>query len=153
PAETVVALYGRLLLRTDRRQRPGAQRDPRGEGCLGVGLPVPLRVRRRGETLGLQAAEHVGRRPGPLARTWPAQRRDGRDVPGRVSQLPQDPSKRVMTERFWAALAEVEDPEMPVNLVDLGVIYGIRESAGVVDVRSEEHTSELQSPCNLVCRL
>src|SRR2546426_6195646 len=24
---------------------------------------------------------------------------------------------------------------------------------GVVDARSEEHTSELQSPCNLVCRL
>src|SRR5256885_6871057 len=24
---------------------------------------------------------------------------------------------------------------------------------GVGDVRSEEHTSELQSPCNLVCRL
>src|SRR5256885_12150917 len=23
----------------------------------------------------------------------------------------------------------------------------------VIDVRSEEHTSELQSPCNLVCRL
>src|SRR3989442_13252254 len=39
-----------------------------------------------------------------------------------------------MTERFWAALAQVDDPEMPVNLVDLGVIYGIRESAGVVDV-------------------
>jgi len=39
-----------------------------------------------------------------------------------------------MTERFWAALAEVDDPEMPVNLVDLGVIYGIRESGGVVDV-------------------
>src|SRR5207237_4452879 len=62
------------------------------------------------------------------------QRRDGRNVPGRVSQLPQDASKRVMTERFWVALAEVDDPEMPVNLVDLGVIYGIRESAGVVDV-------------------
>src|SRR2546426_8145750 len=26
-------------------------------------------------------------------------------------------------------------------------------TAGVVDDRSEEHTSELQSPCNLVCRL
>ena len=39
-----------------------------------------------------------------------------------------------MTERFWVALAEVDDPEMPVNLVDLGVIYGIRESAGVVEV-------------------
>src|SRR2546426_4339009 len=24
---------------------------------------------------------------------------------------------------------------------------------GVLDLRSEEHTSELQSPCNIVCRL
>jgi metal-sulfur cluster biosynthetic enzyme len=39
-----------------------------------------------------------------------------------------------MTERLWAALAEVQDPEMPVNLVDLGVIYGIVEKDGVVDV-------------------
>ena len=39
-----------------------------------------------------------------------------------------------MTERLWAALAEVQDPEMPVNLVDLGVIYGIAERDGVVDV-------------------
>jgi len=39
-----------------------------------------------------------------------------------------------MSERLWAALSEVQDPEMPVNLVDLGVIYGIVESDGVVDV-------------------
>jgi len=39
-----------------------------------------------------------------------------------------------MTQSLWAALSEVQDPEMPVNLVDLGVIYGIREDAGVVDV-------------------
>jgi metal-sulfur cluster biosynthetic enzyme len=39
-----------------------------------------------------------------------------------------------MTERLWAALAEVQDPEMPVNLVDLGVIYGISETDGVVAV-------------------
>ncbi|HYM97167.1 MAG TPA: metal-sulfur cluster assembly factor [Candidatus Sulfotelmatobacter sp.] len=39
-----------------------------------------------------------------------------------------------MTERFWAALSEVRDPEMPVNLVDLRVIYGIRESGGTVEV-------------------
>jgi metal-sulfur cluster biosynthetic enzyme len=39
-----------------------------------------------------------------------------------------------VTERFWAALAEVQDPEMPVNLVDLGVIYGIAENEGVVTV-------------------
>src|SRR2546426_7233628 len=28
-----------------------------------------------------------------------------------------------------------------------------RTSTGIVSLRSEEHTSELQSPCNLVCRL
>ena len=39
-----------------------------------------------------------------------------------------------MTERLWAALAEVQDPEMPINLVDLGVIYRIAEQDGVVEV-------------------
>ncbi len=39
-----------------------------------------------------------------------------------------------MTQRYWAALSEVQDPEMPVNLVDLGVIYGISEQDGIVDV-------------------
>ncbi len=39
-----------------------------------------------------------------------------------------------MTQRFWTALAEVQDPEMPVNLVDLGVIYGITELDGIVEV-------------------
>jgi metal-sulfur cluster biosynthetic enzyme len=39
-----------------------------------------------------------------------------------------------MTEQLWAALSEVQDPEMPVNLVDLGVIYGIAEQDGVVTV-------------------
>jgi len=37
-------------------------------------------------------------------------------------------------DRLWAALSEVQDPEMPVNLVDLGIIYGISERDGVVDV-------------------
>jgi len=39
-----------------------------------------------------------------------------------------------VNERFWAALSEVQDPEMPINLVDLGVIYGIDERDGVVEV-------------------
>jgi metal-sulfur cluster biosynthetic enzyme len=39
-----------------------------------------------------------------------------------------------MTQRLWNALSEVQDPEMPVNLVDLGVIYGITEHDGVVAV-------------------
>ena len=39
-----------------------------------------------------------------------------------------------MNDRLWAALREVQDPEMPINLVDLGVIYGIAERDGVVEV-------------------
>ena len=40
-----------------------------------------------------------------------------------------------MTDRLWTALSEVQDPEMPVNLVDLGVIYDVRgDDAGVVEV-------------------
>jgi len=39
-----------------------------------------------------------------------------------------------MNPRLWAALAEIQDPEMPINLVDLGVIYGLAENQGVVDV-------------------
>jgi phenylacetate-CoA oxygenase PaaJ subunit len=39
-----------------------------------------------------------------------------------------------MNERLLAALAEVQDPEMPVNVVDLGLIYGLREAGGRVTV-------------------
>ena len=39
-----------------------------------------------------------------------------------------------MNPRLWAALAEIQDPEMPINLVDLGVIYGLTEKDGVIDV-------------------
>ena len=39
-----------------------------------------------------------------------------------------------MSERLWAALSEIQDPEMPVNLVDLGVIYKVEERDGVIDV-------------------
>jgi metal-sulfur cluster biosynthetic enzyme len=39
-----------------------------------------------------------------------------------------------VTQRLWAALAEVQDPEMPINLVDLGVIYRVAEQDGLVEV-------------------
>ena len=39
-----------------------------------------------------------------------------------------------MTQRLWAALAEVQDPEMPVNIVDLGLIYAVREEEGLASV-------------------
>src|SRR5256885_11426983 len=48
----------------------------------------------------------------------------------------------------------------PLEVVELGDLVALHERAGielrVLDrllPRSEEHTSELQSPCNLVCRL
>lgn len=39
-----------------------------------------------------------------------------------------------LEERVWRALAEVEDPEMPVNIVDLGLVYGVEVAAGRVRV-------------------
>src|SRR2546426_5675470 len=46
--------------------------------------------------------------------------------------------------------------EQPRVIRELGVARGAENAAAVaepVGARSEEHTSELQSPCNLVCRL
>src|SRR5256885_12737618 len=43
--------------------------------------------------------------------------------------------------------AETERPNRMANEAGTGA------QAQINDVRSEEHTSELQSPCNLVCRL
>src|SRR5256885_13306480 len=33
------------------------------------------------------------------------------------------------------------------------LVHGAPHAVGATEKRSEEHTSELQSPCNLVCRL
>jgi metal-sulfur cluster biosynthetic enzyme len=38
------------------------------------------------------------------------------------------------TDSLWAALREVMDPESPISLVDLGLIYGVRRDGGVVEV-------------------
>jgi metal-sulfur cluster biosynthetic enzyme len=37
--------------------------------------------------------------------------------------------------RVWSALAEIDDPEMPINLVDLGLIYGVEVGEGTVRLR------------------
>ena len=35
---------------------------------------------------------------------------------------------------LWDALREVMDPELPISLVDLGLIYDVRRDGGVVEV-------------------
>src|SRR5256885_8818115 len=56
-----------------------------------------------------------------------------------------------------AADATQPVPDMPVDVRADEVTFDTHTNAldakGNVHVRSEEHTSELQSPCNLVCRL
>ena len=37
-------------------------------------------------------------------------------------------------ERLLDALRDVQDPEMPVNIVDLGIVYAVRELDGRVSV-------------------
>ena len=38
------------------------------------------------------------------------------------------------TAPLWEALKQVQDPEFPISLVDLGLIYDVRISDGVVEV-------------------
>lgn len=37
-------------------------------------------------------------------------------------------------ERLWAALREVMDPELPISLVDLGLIYHVALSDGTAEI-------------------
>lgn len=41
----------------------------------------------------------------------------------------------VTEERVWDALRNCYDPEIPINIVDLGLIYGIEVKDDVVNVR------------------
>lgn len=38
------------------------------------------------------------------------------------------------TAAFWSALKDVMDPEFPVSLVDLGLVYDIRRHQNVVEI-------------------
>src|SRR2546426_5042589 len=55
-------------------------------------------------------------------------------------------------ERLGTRTARAMASVLRVYLKNLRAGFG-QASASLHDPRSEEHTSELQSPCNLVCRL
>jgi metal-sulfur cluster biosynthetic enzyme len=54
------------------------------------------------------------------------------DAPARRADYPVPIAQR--TGPLWDALREVMDPEIPISLVDLGLIYDIRQEGGVVEV-------------------
>src|SRR5256885_6958973 len=79
-----------------------------------------------------------------------------RAVLKRVEETPKGP--RLILSRadplFVKALFKLEVPEIQQGIVEIRATareVGCRTK--IADLRSEEHTSELQSPCNLVCRL
>jgi metal-sulfur cluster biosynthetic enzyme len=50
---------------------------------------------------------------------------------------PRDPryaSEDPQVDAIWRALCEVADPELPISLVDLGLICAVRRTAGTVEV-------------------
>ncbi len=49
--------------------------------------------------------------------------------------LPQRGRDILLQDRVWSALAQINDPEMPINLVDLGVVYGVELDDATVRVR------------------
>jgi phenylacetate-CoA oxygenase PaaJ subunit len=42
---------------------------------------------------------------------------------------------RIEEQSAWSALAKVHDPELPVNIVDLGLVYGLRIEGDEVHVQ------------------
>src|SRR5256885_11752324 len=57
-----------------------------------------------------------------------------------------------LTQALWMPLMHLARSPEAMRQKDLAHSLAL-DSSSVVRLRSEEHTSELQSPCNLVCRL
>lgn len=52
-----------------------------------------------------------------------------------VIDFPDNPDGTVSEDSVWAALRTVFDPEIPVNIVDLGLIYGVEVHGVTVSIQ------------------
>ncbi len=43
-------------------------------------------------------------------------------------------AQAIKEQPYWDALKEVMDPEFPISVVDMGLIYEVKENEGVVDI-------------------
>ena len=72
----------------------------------------------------------VPRRDGGLPPAVSVHKSGGRDVwSAPLEEPPEDP-----VQGTWAALDEVLDPEIPISLPELGLIYGVEYADGVATV-------------------
>jgi metal-sulfur cluster biosynthetic enzyme len=69
--------------------------------------------------------------PGPLQTFTP---RVTAPSPAQVEH-PPDPDRPLAEDLVYEALRKCNDPEIPVNIVDLGLIYDVRINEGRVDVK------------------
>src|SRR2546426_1391143 len=65
-----------------------------------------------------------------------------------LDALPEEPAHPVALPQQGAPRESQQRAQ-----AEVAVLADVAEQIGDRRVRSEEHTSELQSPCNLVCRL
>src|SRR5256885_9599740 len=59
-------------------------------------------------------------------------------------------SRKLLDSSDWVQLIA---PPKPFHVLPYGYAASPADAQWLARLRSEEHTSELQSPCNLVCRL
>src|SRR5690242_17302327 len=57
------------------------------------------------------------------------------DVAPQAVPPPPDPSQPLSEDLVYQALRKCRDPEIPVNIVDLGLIYDVRIAESLVNVK------------------
>ena len=82
----------------------------------------------------LRTGGSAGGRSGDVAsRKW-AGFGDVEALPPAAEPDPRYTSADPEVAALWRALTEVMDPEIPISLVDLGLIYGVRREGGRVEI-------------------